>query len=198
MIRDINLIGFNIFFLLDLYFKKSKKKLKLAGPWPNVFSHWKAQSHRWAFKPKSIGLGLVLFFIFKGVDDMSFASILLREKGNKTSPIKVDDVLFASPYFGYCNNGWKIMSTLFFCQENYFLIHFNSKTHLTNTLRTLTNNPSTQNTQKRSKNMKLNRASFGFLGLDLFFQTTLLLKNSPSNPSHRIKPVDTKKNYFSG
>jgi hypothetical protein len=32
----------------------------------------------------------------------------------------------------------------------------------------------------------------------LFFQTTLLLKNSPSNPSHRIKPVDTKKNYFSG
>jgi len=46
--------------------------------------------------------------------------------------------------------------------------------------------------------MKLNRASFGFLGLDLFFQTTLLLKNSPSSFSHRMKPVDTKKNYFSG
>jgi hypothetical protein len=52
-----------------------------------------------------MGLGLVLFFIFKGADDMWFASILLREKGNKTSPIKVDDVLFASLYFGYCNSG---------------------------------------------------------------------------------------------
>jgi hypothetical protein len=26
----------------------------------------------------------------------------------------------------------------------------------------------------------------------------LLLKNSPSSPFHRMKPVDTKKNYFSG
>lgn len=197
MIRDINLIGFNIFFLLDLYLKKSKKKLRLAGPWPNVFGHWKARSHKWAFKPKSMGLGLVLFFIFKGADDMSFASILLREKGNKTSPIKVDDVLFASLYFGYCNSGWKIRST-FFLPRKLFFNSFQLQTHLTNTLRTITNNPSTQNTQKSSKNMKLNRASFGFLGLDLFFQTTLLLKNSPSSPFHRMKPVDTKKNYFSG
>ena len=56
-----------------------------------------------------------------------------------------------------------------------FFNPFQLQTHLPNTLRTLINNSSTQNTQKRSKNMKSNRASFGFLDIDLFFQTTLKL-----------------------
>jgi len=31
MIRDINLIGFNIFFLLDLYLQKKQKKAQACG-----------------------------------------------------------------------------------------------------------------------------------------------------------------------
>jgi len=85
----------------------------------------------------------------------------------------------------------------YFCQENYFLIHFNSKHTSPTPLEHLQTIHQHKIPKKRSKNMKLNRASFGFLGLDLFFQTTLLLKISPSSPSYRMKPVDTKKNYFS-
>jgi len=57
----------------------------------------------------------------------------------------------------------------FFLPGKLFFNSFQLQTHLTNILRILTNNPSTQNTQKKVQNMKLNRASFGFLGLDLFF-----------------------------